>query len=449
MFLIGALEDTLLMSTGMAGQKGGCQTENSGGEQPAQTQTIQGQAGHKGDADAMGGEGTQRAGDQRADDGAAADAVRHPGHQQGDEDQHQRRGIDHVQHGGGHGHDAVKAQIGHHGAEHADGDDERLVGNLAAAQLGKVGGGGAGQGDGGGDAGQAHHHAEQDHANLAHQGLHDGHDQLGAADSAGVLGGYGGAQIGKAHVHGQQQDTGQYGGAADDAELLFAAVVALGGDALQHDDAKGQRGQGVHGLVAGLDAGDGHIGDLGQGGDLTQRGDDTLDDDGEQTQQQQRRQDLAHDIHHSGFLDAQSQDHREKQHGKQHRGHAGQVGGNGHLEGGGGGAGDGHHGADAQDNGAHQDLGGHLAHAEGHSLAAAHAQQGEHAQQRQTDVCDEVGGEARQPLRPGLHAQIGREHHVARAEKHGKQRKAHHDDIPDGVVFLLHSSFSLLCSKFC
>ena len=161
---------------------------------------------------------------------------------------------------------------------------------------------------------------------------------------------------------------------ASTAELLPAAVVALGGDALQHDDAEGQGGQRVHGLIPGLDAGDGHIGDLGQGGDVAQRGNDALDDDGEQTQQQQRRQDLAHDIHHGGLLDAQGQDHREKQHGKQHRGHAGQIGGNGHLKRGGGGAGDGHHGADAQDDGAHQDLGGHLAYAEGHSLAAAHAQ---------------------------------------------------------------------------
>ena len=47
-FLIGALEDTLLMSTGMAGQKGGCQTEDSGGEQPAQAQIVQGRLATKG-----------------------------------------------------------------------------------------------------------------------------------------------------------------------------------------------------------------------------------------------------------------------------------------------------------------------------------------------------------------------------------------------------------------
>ena len=37
-----------------------------------------------------------------------------------------------------------------------------------------------------------------------------------------------------AREHGQQQDTRQHGGAAHHAELLPAAVIALGGDALQH-----------------------------------------------------------------------------------------------------------------------------------------------------------------------------------------------------------------------
>ena len=208
---------------------------------------------------------------------------------------------------------------------------------------------------------------------------------------------------------------------------------------MQHDDAEGQGGQRIHGLVTGLDAGDGHIGDLGQRGDLTHRGNDALDDDGEQTQQQQRRQDLAHDVHHGGLLDAQHKDQRKEQHGKQHRGNTGEVGGDGHLKRGGGGAGDGHHGADAQDDGAHQKLGRHLAYAADDGLAAAHAQQGEHTQQRQADVRDEVGGKARQPLGACFHAEIGREHHVARAEKHGKQREAHHDHVAEGVAFLLHN----------
>ena len=76
------------------------------------------------------------------------------------------------------------------------------------------------------------------------------------------------------------------------------------------------------------------------------------------------------------------------------------------------------------------------------------SQQGEHAQQRQTDVRDEIGGEAQQPLRAGLHAQVRREDHVARTEKHGKQRKADDNDVPDGVVTLLHTSFSPLLPDF-
>ena len=366
------------------------------------------------------------------------------GRQQGDEDQHQRGGIDDIQHRRGHGHDAVQTQIGHHGAEHADGDDEHLVAHLAAAQLGEIGGGGAGQGHGGGDAGQTHHHAEQHHAHLAHQGLNDDHDQLGAADIVGILGGHGGTQIGQPHVHDQQQDTRQHGGAAHHAELLPAAVIALGGDALQHDDAEGQGGQRIHSLIAGLDAGDGHVGDLGQGGGLTQRGDDALDDDGKQAQQQQRRQDLAHDVHHGGFPDAQRQDQREEQDGKHHGAHAGQVGDNGHLIGSGGGAGDGHHGTHAQDNGGHQYRCGYLAHAADHSLTAADPQQGEHGQHGQADVGNEIGSEARHPLGTGLQAQKGRENHVACAEKHGKQREANHDDVSDETVFFLHNSFSPL-----
>ena len=75
---------------------------------------------------------------------------------------------------------------------------------------------------------------------------------------------------------------------------------------------------------------------------------------------------------------------------------------------------------------------------------AAHAEQGEHTHHRQTDIRNEIGGKARQPLAAGLHAQKGREDHVARAEKHGKQRKAHDNDICRGVFPLSdHSDFSI------
>ena len=56
----------------------------AGGDQPAQAQIVQGQALHQGNGHAVGGEGTQYAGQQGADGGgAAADAVRQMGRQQG------------------------------------------------------------------------------------------------------------------------------------------------------------------------------------------------------------------------------------------------------------------------------------------------------------------------------------------------------------------------------
>lgn len=128
--------------------------------------------------------------------------------------------------------------------------------------------------------------------------------------------------------------------------------------------------------------------------------DHALDNNGEQAHQQQRREHLAYNVHHGGLLDAQGQDHREEHHGEHHRRYAGQVGRDGHLISAGAGAGDGHHGADTQNDGAHEDLGGDSARPFQYLLAAAHAEQGEHTHHRQTDIRNEIGGKARQPLLP-------------------------------------------------
>lgn len=61
--------------------------------------------------------------------------------------------------GRGDSHDTIQTKVGHHSAEHADHNNEYLIGHLAAAQLRKVSGGGAGQRYGGGHAGKAHYHA--------------------------------------------------------------------------------------------------------------------------------------------------------------------------------------------------------------------------------------------------------------------------------------------------
>ena len=258
------------------------------------------------------------------------------------------------------------------------------------------------------------------------------------------VGGNGGTQIGQSHIDCQQQRAGQQCGAAHDLELLSRLGIALVDHALEHNDADGQGSQRVHGLIAGLDAGHSHIADLGQRGDLTQRRDDTLHNDHRQTQQQQRREDLAHDVHHGGLLDTQSQNQREKQHGEQHRGHTGQIGHDGHLIGGGRGAGNGQHGADAEDDGAHQEPGGDPADPIRHRLTAADPQQRKHSQQRQTDVREKIGGKPGHPLRARLHPQIRGKHHITRAEKHGKQRKTHHDHIPETVSLLLCTHMLLI-----
>ena len=80
-----------------------------------------------------------------------------------------------------------RAQVGHHGAEHADDDHKYLILHLAPAQLGEISGGRAGKGDGGGDAGQAHNCAEDNHAALAQKRPNNGHNQLGTAHGTGIL----------------------------------------------------------------------------------------------------------------------------------------------------------------------------------------------------------------------------------------------------------------------
>lgn len=92
----------------------------------------------------------------------------------------------------------VETEVRHDGAEHADRDDKHFVRHLAAAELGKIRGGGAGERHGRRDAREADDDAEDDHTGLAHEGLDDGHDELRAADRLVILRGNSGAEIGKA-----------------------------------------------------------------------------------------------------------------------------------------------------------------------------------------------------------------------------------------------------------
>ena len=392
-------------------------------------------------------ERAQHAHEQRADDRASADAVGQPRHGKRNENEDEGRRIDDIQHRCGDGHDAVETEVRHDGAEHADDDDKHFVRHLAAAELGKIRGGGAGERHGRRDAREADDDAEDDHAGLAHEGLNDGHDELCAADLAGILRGNGGAEIGKAHIDCQQQHAREDGRPAHDAEFLAGLGIALVDHALQHENAERQRGERVHGLVTGLDTGDDGAVDLRLGRNRAERRDDAFDDDGRKTGEQQRREHLAHDVHHGGLADAQREDEREKQHREHHGGHAGQVRGDGHFKRAGRRARDGDHGADAQNDRAHEDLRRHTADALEHGLAAADTQQREHGREREPDVCDKIRAESGQPLRAGFHAQVWREDHIPGAEEHGKQCETDNDHVACRPIFRLFHGFSPFAAR--
>ena len=287
------------------------QAENDGRKYPVQAHVVQGKILHCGDL-----ERTQDARANCAESRAAADIVICIGDNERDEDNDKRRGINDVQHWSRDRNDAVKAEIGCNGAEHTDNDDECLVGHLLAAQLGEVSCGGAGQTDGGGDAGKTHDDAEDDHAGLAEQRLNDGHNKLCAADLKAVLSRNGSAEVAQAHVNAEQQHACEDGRAGDDLELLAVGGVALGGGALEDYDAKRQRCERVHGLVAGLDAAENNVVGVRSERYLAERRCNALDYDDRKADKQQRSEDRADDIDDGRLADAQKQDDREEYYGE-------------------------------------------------------------------------------------------------------------------------------------
>ena len=163
-------------------QHSGHGTEEHRRQHPREAQLKQRQLVQERERHAIAIERAQDAHEQRADDRAAADAVGQPRHDKRNENEDEGRRIDDIQDRRGDGHDAVETEVRHDGAEHADRDDKHLVRHLAAAEPGKIRGGGAGERHGRRDAREADDDAEDDHAGLAHEGLDDGHDELRAAD---------------------------------------------------------------------------------------------------------------------------------------------------------------------------------------------------------------------------------------------------------------------------
>ena len=112
----------------------GQQTEDDSRKDPVQTHVVQGQVLHCREL--------ERAQDARADCAqcrAAGNIVVDLGHDERNDYNDQCGGIDDVQNGGCDSDDAVEAEVCRRCAEYADDDDEGLIGDLAAAQLGEVG----------------------------------------------------------------------------------------------------------------------------------------------------------------------------------------------------------------------------------------------------------------------------------------------------------------------
>ena len=221
-------------------------------------------------------------------------------------------------------------------------------------------------------------------------------------------------------------------------ELFQAGLLKLFPDRLEltpnellisNDEAKQKGGQNVHGLVAGLDAGGGHVLHQGLVPHRADGGDHTHHNEDQQADEQGGGEDFAHDVHHRPLPHAKQQDQQEEEHREEDGAHTGDQGSHRGLKGGGGGPGNGQHGTDAQHDGAHQQHGRDLPNAGGDLFRAALPENSEHRQQSQADVRDVVADEAQQPMGAGLQPQVGGEDHVPRPKKHGKQSKANDETV--------------------
>ena len=240
---------------------------------------------------------------------------------------------------------------------------------------------------------------------MAQQLLHNGGDQVGTVhgDVKEVCGG--GAQIGQTQIDHQQADARHQAGAADHADLRLGLGVSLGLGTFENDEAKQKGGQNVHGLVAGLDAGGGHVLHQGLVPHRADGGDHTHHNEDQQADEQGGGEDFAHDVHHRPLPHAKQQDQQEEEHREEDGAHTGDQGSHRGLKGGGGGPGNGQHGTDAQHDGAHQQHGRDLPNAGGDLFRAALPENSEHRQQSQADVRDVVADEAQQPMGAGLQPQ--------------------------------------------
>ena len=260
-----------------------------------------------------------------------------------------------------------------------------------------------------------------------------------------------GPHMGQHAVHRQQQHPGDHPGPGGGAHHRPRLLHPAGPQVHRDDDAEGQGGQGVHGLIALQEAPDGRVGQvLAAGRAVSLQGIEHAGGKGHHNEAHQHgAEDLAQPV--SELLRPQGQrqgggeEHQGVNQAQQgHRGPLPHKGGHRHLKGGGGRPGDGQAGADGQIDRHGKGPGKGGVHPAGQGVHAAGPGHRHHPQHRQAHGAD---GQSRHG-RPGVHPRHGpdarRENQVARPEKQGEQGQAHQQQAPRPQSLLLHSFTSSL-----
>ena len=300
------------------------------------------------------------------------------------------------------------------------------------------------------EAGNEEDTRQQDAAHGAEQQAHHIGEGLRPVGRVGECAARQGADVGQHAVDHQQHPSGDH--PRPDGTLHHGALLlhTPGADVHRNDNAEGQGGDGVHGLIALDEALDHRMGRVVPGGRTValQRVDQTAHKGDDDQRHQDGAENLAQPV---GELLRPQGD--EQGGGEEHQGvdqlihpdggvrsHEGR---DGHFKRGGGRPGDGQAGADGQigHDGEHPGKGGMHTAAQGIQPAGAgHRHHPQYRQPHRAEGQPQHGG-------PGLGARlgrnIGRKNQITRPKKHGEQGEAHQKQIPalQPSLFLSHGRF--------